>query len=385
MPLMVQKKGAVVKTSPQATSQSVAATNNAFYPQLNGLRFVFVFMVLIHHWAPQAITEQYRIGWAGVDLFYVLSGFLIGEILILEKEATQNRGLSIRNFLIRRALRIFPLYYAAVLLYSAFVDDGGILIYNLTYTNNIVQAFHSTDIPQDFWHLWSLCVEEQFYLLFPLILFFVKKRFLPAILVFGIVFSLVGRVILVSNNRVSDFDPYVLMPFCLDSLFLGVGLAYLKTYNYPFLKKLLRNPLIVFSAVAASIVSIVALCYFNSVVGIYGFLRPLVSVAGFLVIGYSVIIGYRGFLKSFFENRYISMLGKISYGIYLLHPFVERLWYKTAGQNPVRNFFIDLQTPFISNRYVIDFFFLFVITVAISYLSFFYFEKRFLKLKTLFT
>src|SRR5690349_19770511 len=92
-----------------------ATGKTMFYPQLNGWRFVFIFMVLIHHWGPQKFFEQYRFGWLGVDLFFVLSGFLIGEILLIEKGKTQNRMRSIGNFVMRRSLRIFPLYYITIL------------------------------------------------------------------------------------------------------------------------------------------------------------------------------------------------------------------------------------------------------------------------------
>ena len=68
-----------------------------FYPQLNGLRFIFIFFVLLHHWGPETIFKVTRIGWLGVDLFFVLSGFLIGEILIIENERKKNKLLGIKN------------------------------------------------------------------------------------------------------------------------------------------------------------------------------------------------------------------------------------------------------------------------------------------------
>ncbi|MDQ6610146.1 MAG: acyltransferase [Bacteroidota bacterium] len=374
---------AVIKSSTKKAAQKAAGSTGLFYPQLNGLRFVFILMVLIHHWGPQTLFERFRIGWVGVDLFYVLSGFLIGEILLREKETTKSTSHSIRNFIIRRALRIFPLYYTVILLYAFFVSGSDMLVWNLTYTNNIYQAFHLDQVKEEFWHIWSLCVEEQFYLLFPFLVFFASLRYIKPILLYGILLSVVGRVL---STWLGDMpDPHILMPFCLDSLFLGVLLAYLKNYQPVFLLKLLGSQARSLLLVATSVAALTILCYFNNTVGVYGFLRLLGSIGGFFLIGYSVMKGYRGKLKIFLENKAIALLGKISYGIYLIHPFIERLWYKTAEQNQVRNFFIGLQKPVISNRYVIDFFFLFTITVAISYLSFFYFEKRFLKLKVLFT
>lgn len=381
--MLTKTKATLVKPPAEKDARKPAGMNGPFYPQLNGLRFVFIFMVLLHHWGPQTLTERYRIGWTGVDLFFVLSGFLIGEILLREKEATENKSRSVRRFIMRRALRIFPLYYTAVLLYSFFSNDGGMLIYNLTYTNNIFQAFHLNRVPEDFWHIWSLCVEEQFYLLFPFLLFFVNRRYLPPVLIAGILFSVAGRVY--CTWMASMPDPHILTPFCLDSLFLGVLLAYLKIYKPAFLLKLLRNQTTALAGVAASFTALFLLCYFNNDILVYGFLRFFGAAAGFLLIGYSVMKRFTGPLKALLENRLVSLFGKISYGIYLLHPFVERIYYRHLEGNAVRNFFIRLNKPVVSNRYVIDFVTLFIITIAISYFSFQYFEKRFLKLKRLYT
>jgi len=382
--MLTQTNARLVNLSAAETREDANSHRGQFYPQLNGLRFVFIFMVLLHHWASVGgVFQQYRIGWIGVDLFYVLSGFLIGEILLREKETADNKLHSIRNFIIRRALRIFPLYYTVILLYSIFVNDGGILVYNLTYTNNIFQAFHLELVQKEFWHIWSLCVEEQFYLLFPFLVFFANRKYLPAILFAGIVLAVVGRVS--STWFAAMPDPHILMPFCLDSLFLGVLLAYLKTHKPVFLENLLGSQAKSLAFVAAALTALCILCYFNNEVMVYGFLRLCGSVGGFFLIGYSATKEFKGPLKFLFENRVVSMLGKISYGIYLVHPFVERLWYKTAEKNAVRHFFINLHKPIVSNLFVIDFFFLFTITVAISYFSFHYFEKRFLKLKIFFT
>lgn len=381
--MLTQTKTKLVSLSSQTPASPAGGAKDQFYPQLNGLRFVFIFMVMIHHWGPQTLFEQYRIGWVGVDLFYVLSGFLIGEILLRERDVTENRPRSIRNFVIRRILRIFPLYYAVVLLYSFFVDDGGILVYNLTYTNNIYQAFHLENVKEDFWHLWSLCVEEQFYLLFPFLVFFVNRKWFLRILIAGICFSFMGRILTTHVAAITDL--HVLMPFCLDSLFMGVLLAYLKLYRPAFLLRILGSQTRALAMVSASVAALLVLCYFNNDITLFGFLRLFGSAGGFYLIGFSVTQGYRGPVQKFLENPVIASFGKISYGLYLIHSFVERIYYRHVDGNVVRNFLIDLHKPVLSNRYVIDFVLLFTITVAISYLSFYFFERRFLKLKTFFT
>lgn len=355
-----------------------------FYPQLNGLRFVFVFMVMVHHWGPQTFFEQYRIGWVGVDLFYVLSGFLIGEILLREKQTTsKSPWLSIRNFAVRRVLRIFPLYYAVVILYSLFVRGSNLLPYNLTYTNNIIQAFWPDVIPEDFWHLWSLCVEEQFYLVFPFLIFFVPTKFYLRMLIGGILFSVLGRIVL--GFATDHWNLYLLMPFCLDSLFMGVLLAYLKTHRPELLLRLFGSQNRVFFFVALATAALICLCFANRNWLLFGFLRTMGSVAGFLLIGYSVMRGYSGLIQKFLENRFIALLGAISYGLYLLHSFIERIYYDHFADNSLRNWLFQLRLPVISNLHVIDFVVLFSASVVVAYLSFRFFENRFLKLKAIFT
>ena len=353
------------------------------YPQLNGWRFVFVFLVLIHHWGPQGFFEQYRAGWLGVDLFFVLSGFLIGEILLLEKGKTKNRMKSIGNFVMRRTLRIFPLYYLTILLYSALVTTGGIFIWNITYTNNILQAIDLEQVSEEFWHLWSLCVEEQFYLFFPFFIFFVPRQKIFYVLIIGIGGSIAGRF--VGASVLQNTATYTLMPLCLDSLFSGVLLAYLKIFHTERLRLFFQKKWVVLIGVIAATTALMGLCYSQNELAIYPGFRFFASALGFLVIGYAVMIRYAGVLKAFLENRFISLMGKISYGIYLLHPFIEKLYYQYADQNVVRNFLIGLEQPIVSNRYVIDFIFLFLATISISYLSFHLIEKRFLKLKLLFS
>lgn len=353
------------------------------YPQLNGLRFVFIFLVLLHHWGPQKIFEQYRTGWLGVDLFFVLSGFLIGEILLLEKAKTRSRLGSIKNFVMRRVLRIFPLYYLVILLFSLLVTSGGILVWNLTYTNNILQAIDLEKVPEEFWHLWSLCVEEQFYLFFPFFVFFVGKKWIPVFLGIGIVGSVVGRFLATAVYH--NTPAYALMPLCLDSLFMGVLLAYFKTFHVQRLQSFFQKKRLIAGGILLATLCLFLLCYKQNELFIYSFFRLSGSVLGFFVIGFSVMVCYRGTIKLFLENRFIAYLGKISYGLYLVHPFVEKIYYTYTAKNAVRNFLISLNQPLISNRYLIDFIFLFTATVAISYLSFEYFEKRFLKLKRLYS
>ena len=121
---------------------------------LDGLRFLAFLAVFVYHARPAVCPW----GWAGVNLFFGLSGFLITRILI--RGESGRIGTDLRRYYIRRTLRIFPLYYA-ILIVVGRTGPLGDLPWLATYTYNI-KAFLTTSLNDQFGHFWSLCVEEQF-------------------------------------------------------------------------------------------------------------------------------------------------------------------------------------------------------------------------------
>ena len=158
-------------------------------PQLDGIRAVAIFAVLMEHFLPwNFIThETVHLGRLGVVLFFVLSGFLISRILLDERDKHNSINASswslIGNFYIRRILRIFPIYYLTIILFAVFnhapVKDH--LIWHLIYFSNFSSPFIDHANYQSTRHLWSLCVEEQFYLFWPFAMVFVQKRHLQKV------------------------------------------------------------------------------------------------------------------------------------------------------------------------------------------------------------
>jgi peptidoglycan/LPS O-acetylase OafA/YrhL len=166
-------------------------------PELDGIRGAAVLLVLVFHWflsegglvfLPQPIYNVLLMGWSGVDLFFVLSGFLITSILIKERDADNY----FKIFYVRRFCRILLLYFAVLLLTLAVfyltlpVDSrnwlfGSILpVWSyLTFTQNLVMSATGTMGSKIIDATWSLVVEEQFYLTLPLIVRFVRKKHLP--------------------------------------------------------------------------------------------------------------------------------------------------------------------------------------------------------------
>jgi len=139
-------------------------------PVLDGLRAVAILLVLMAHmpWAdvPRWLSPYtYRIqpGYMGVDLFFVLSGFLITRILLVDRE----RGRPLTGFLLKRALRIFPIYYLTILVFL-FIWPGQYLLWCALYLSNFYYAWPRPPTGP-IGHTWSLAVEEHFYLIWPLI------------------------------------------------------------------------------------------------------------------------------------------------------------------------------------------------------------------------
>lgn len=199
--------------------------------QLDGLRAIAILMVLLVHCglsyivnsAPGVSIWQDIVvnGRAGVDLFFVLSGFLITGILL----DTCDRSDYFPRFYWRRALRIWPIYYAfifaALLIHPRVFSNVGFQPFALYYRNFL--PFHPfADIY--FGQFWSLCVEEQFYLVWPVIVFFLPKRLRLPLIGALIVTAMLLRILLLRHGT-TEYIVYRL-PFCrMDSLTAGAGIA----------------------------------------------------------------------------------------------------------------------------------------------------------------
>lgn len=144
-----------------------------YFKQLDGLRFIAVFLVLIQHFAT-FVGRHFSAGYYGVDLFFVISGFLITTILIKSNEPF---GRAYKKFIGRRTIRIFPIYYLTIFLLYI-IGDKDVhqwFIYCITYTYNY--AWNYFNIPvNSISHFWSLGVEEQFYLFWPFIILGLRTR-----------------------------------------------------------------------------------------------------------------------------------------------------------------------------------------------------------------
>ena len=305
-----------------------------YIPQFDGLRGLAILSVLIGHSGflealPHAGMLEYTR--FGVDLFFVLSGFLITGIL------TDSKGSQhyFRNFYARRALRIWPLYY--LVLFVAFVvaplfapsmRPTAVSVWPafVFYVQNIVFAYRTT-YPFGLGATWSLAVEEQFYLTWPVLVFLLKKRTLAIVSVLLVVMSLSLRLSFHFHGAPLGFVHFFTLSR-LDSIAFG-SLAALwlrspsctlvrwRTHAYQFLG----------FGVAGTILARVLMHRNSSIVG-YTFLA--FTFAGLL--GISLASDPRSsLLGRSLSAGWLRYIGRISYGIYLLHYPLFILWARFIG------------------------------------------------------
>jgi peptidoglycan/LPS O-acetylase OafA/YrhL len=298
--------------------------------ELDGLRALAILPVIFNHCYPREGWWRWtsflgEAGWMGVDLFFVLSGYLITGILL----DTVNRKHYYQNFIIRRTLRIFPLYYLCLALFTIAtrladhlqwetMQTWGGVGWFFAYLGNIRLAWMNAMPPVfSFAPLWSLQVEEQFYLLYPLIVLFLSHLRLRQLLVTCVVVAPLLRSFLMFFVTGSGGARYVLTPCRMDSLALG-GLVAL----------LVRSPLahiLTLSQVRTGALVIGSVVSFCAIISTdWG--SPIMSSVGYTAIGITsalllimVVLWPANMLAKWLRWRPLVYTGQIAYGLYLLH------------------------------------------------------------------
>ena len=335
------------------------------FEQIDGLRFFAVFAVVCTHWkwSGSDLFRQISMGARGVDLFFVLSGFLITLGLIRSKEKTETKGTTLYKFYVRRFLRIFPVYYLTVfilLLFNFSKMWGAIWWYLLCICN-----FHSIHIND--WgvggHFWSLSVEEQFYLVWPLLILMTPNKRLPIVIVLSIMISLFAKAYWTINNY--PFWWVYMHPLAsLDALAMGALLSYLYTFQMEWLRRSLCtswiSAVIFLQMVVVIFIGLENYCnLFNSI-----FDRLSFGLFSMWLVGRSAI-GFKGIAAYILESPPLRYIGKISYSIYLFHIFIPGM-------------ILGLEFPHNEN---LRFLICAAIAIGLSSISWYLFESKILKYK----
>lgn len=344
-----------------------------YFKQLDGLRFIAVILTLIAHWFPAVGWPMIPYSWNGVDLFFAISGFLITTILLEEKKSfIHSKWIIYKNFAIRRFLRLFPLYYLFLitffLLYKfaqLYLGNPSAYPYLFTYTSNFFYHLSLYDMNSNapvgiFNHTWSLAVEEQFYIIWPIIVLFTPTKRLPVIFTSIIIFSL---LIVLFPSELS----WVYVPFkSFSQLASGAILAYL--YSNQKIHLVSKNRYLIFTFLLILYIAIIILYPSSSS---FELVRETVLLLLCFSILLNTILQWER-ASHFFASPTIKHLGRISYGIYLIHmpiPAIVNLIEKK----------IPLDIP-----PMIEISIYFCMTVIMANLSFKYIETPFLNLKSRF-
>ena len=369
-------------------------------PALDGLRGIAVLMVMWLHFvflSPHTGGERVfwqlsETGWIGVDLFFVLSGFLITGILYDAKGGPHY----FRNFYMRRSLRIFPLYYAFLIVIFAVIpllraspaDHLGTQVWMWTYLSNVLFARAGWEgMPAHTTHLWSLAIEEQFYLLWPLLVWLASRRRLIQLCLGSIAVAIGTRLILhfVAGN---DIAAYALMPARIDALAAGGLLAVLvRDREGARLAAKYLNPV---AAVSASVL-ILVMFWSGPVKGlsmlptldfpVQTFGYPALALFFAAMLGKAVAAPSGHLATRVLTSRTLMAFGKYSYALYLVHILVRDILQNQILAN--RGGFPVIAGSQLPAQLAIVAFGIGV-SYAIAFASWHLFEKRILALKRFF-
>lgn len=371
-------------------------SNTGYIKSLDGLRAIAIILVMSFH------AQITHFGWFGVQLFFVLSGFLITGILWKEKQNDAPLSFKFKKFWVRRSLRIFPLYFGYLLLitlaYLLFHFPSyyaNYAAYLFTYTFNYTRSLPQWQGNPLFTHLWSLCVEEQFYIFFPLLMFFCPPKLIKYVMIVVIALSPLTRFLLgeyytnkgLTQPVVAD-AVYWNMLSHLDAFFMGGLIPVLS------LHKKIKKPQRIFTV--ALIVTIVAgiinfiytdsgSYYFNDLGYNHGQTELYEHVWDYTVLNllfasFILCIVSSNSNKIFtsiskaLEANWMVRIGKVSYGMYLFHWAILVYGYNRIYTTENLALKTLLFIPYV------------VIVYLFAELSFRLYESRFLKWKdSLFT
>lgn len=297
---------------------------------LDGIRAFAVGGVILDHWAsglPRFLRELLQaldLSSLGVQCFFVLSGFLITLILLNSKDQNSSLKSAIGHFYFRRALRIFPAYYAALLvLVFIFPEMHDAISWHALYLSNLYPLWHD-NWPPIGGHFWSLSVEEQFYLFWPLLVLALPLRIIKFAALSCCLLAPLSRMALWHVMGGWHLAIYTVTTSALDLLCFGAFLACIKheiglSADSMHVRRLRLVGLI------ALLLYIVLYFQFRDTLLFTVMGRTLTS----LFFGALIVVaanGFQGPVGLLLGNGLIVWLGTISYGLYIFHPYIPQIY-----------------------------------------------------------
>lgn len=287
--------------------------------QIDSLRAIAIGWVLFDHFALVAGTGP--VGRLGVRTFLIISGYLITHILLSGRAAAEERraismGGVLRSFYARRALRILPVYLTTIgLTWLLFADQfDGSLLWHLSFQSSILFALRNDwGPPWQLGHLWTLSVQEQFYLLWPLVILFTRRRALPLAILAIAAIGPIFRCSIMALGLVDTAAAYTLLPASITAICAGAWAAMLERGGGAPRWLAHRRPY--WLVAALGLFALVNLTphpdWLYYLFFEYVWLIPLMSL---LV---SASLGIEGIVGRVLDQPWLQYLGRISLGIYL--------------------------------------------------------------------
>ena len=351
-------------------------------PALDGLRGLAVLLVIAYHYSGQA--HLFFPGWAGVDLFFVLSGYLITQRL----NATKGRPHYFSHFYRNRAVRILPLYYTLVLAFllaiDLFVSAKNLPTLQfypqhwksfLIFTQNWTFARFGTPTDLSLVPLWSIAVEVQFYLCWPTLIYLVPNpKFSVKLFPILLLLVLLARSIFYLTHPASEYQVYFNSFFRMDGFLLGSLLCQIHQARITISAKLIKYGMAILLLIFATVAFLTKnTTPFNPFYSTIGYTLVAVFFTGLL---HLVSQPATNALDIFFNHNFLRHCGRISYCLYLIHfPFLYVAYSRTLALAPAwwpSHLFLYRTTAICSAL---------LLSFLLSTLSFRYFESRFLRLK----
>ena len=308
-----------------AFAPPTAKRGSGYQPQLDGLRGIAILSVLLHHFDVH-LPGMFDWGPIGVRIFFLLSGYLITLSLwrLHRETAAQGGGYwsGLMGFHARRMARLMPVL--AIMVFTACLmglpEFQHALLWHLAFLSNFY-ALHFDRWPDAASHLWSLSVQEQFYVLWPFVILVTPRRALPWLLLALLAGSFAFRATIIAAGA-SDFWRWVMLPGVLDSFALGALVACARQPGQPLP---FTRGWVAWAVGLAAFACYVAARFarFGAITGPAAAVIETLENLFFAWLLLRTINGWRGVVGRIFENPALVYVGKISYGLYVFHVLVH--------------------------------------------------------------